>query len=114
MPLLIAGGLALAAIGGALPETLAVPPAFAALLLALARSSGRARHPLEGRALHYLGEISYATYLGHYLLWFAFKLAFVSDAHGVGWPMIAALLDDRSRVSAYALFCGLEPTLLNY
>ena len=54
------------------PETLAVPAAFAALLLALARheSSVLARRPF-----HWLGAISYATYLLHFLLWKAVKLA---------------------------------------
>jgi len=82
-----AAALAGLAITGALPETLAVPAAFAAALLALALTRGS---PLEGRAIHYLGEISYATYLGHYLLWFAFKLAFVDDARAVS-PMLIAL-----------------------
>ncbi len=79
-------------IAGPFPETLAVPAAFAALLLALALTAGKPGNPLEGRALHYLGEISYATYLGHFLLWFAFKLAFVDDTHAVGAPLIAAYL----------------------
>jgi peptidoglycan/LPS O-acetylase OafA/YrhL len=77
---------------GLLPETLAVPAGFAALLLALALSAGQAGNPLESAAFHYLGEISYATYLSHYLLWFAFKLAFVSDARAVSWPLIASYL----------------------
>ena len=81
--------LAAAAIAGTLPETFAAPAAFAAGLLALALTRGS---PLEGRAIHYLGEISYATYLGHYLLWFAFKLAFVHDAHAVSLPLIALYL----------------------
>jgi peptidoglycan/LPS O-acetylase OafA/YrhL len=77
---------------GALPETLALPATFAAALLALALTAGQPGNPLEGRALHYLGEISYATYLGHFLLWFAFKLVFVADAHAVGWPLVALYL----------------------
>lgn len=79
-------------IAGALPETFAVPAAFAALLLALALTAGKPGNPLEGRALHYLGEISYATYLGHFLLWFAFKLVLVSDVHAVSAPLIALYL----------------------
>ncbi|WP_066480354.1 MULTISPECIES: acyltransferase family protein [unclassified Sphingomonas] len=67
----------------ALPEPLGVPLGFAALLLALALSAGGAGHPLEGRVLHFLGEISYATYLGHALIWIAFKLALVRDASHV-------------------------------
>ncbi|RYE02471.1 MAG: acyltransferase [Sphingomonadales bacterium] len=81
--------LAGAAIAGLLPETLAVPAAFAAALLALALTRGS---PLEAAPLHYLGEISYATYLSHYLLWFAFKLAFVEDVHAVPLPLIALYL----------------------
>ena len=75
-----------------LPETLAVPLLFATLLLLLALTSGLRHNPLDGAALHYLGEISYATYLGHFLLWIAFKLAFVSDPRAVSPPMIAAFL----------------------
>ena len=64
-PLAIALACALAWLAGA-PETLAVPPLFAAALLALAR--GRAPL-LATRPIHWLGEISYATYLSHFLLW---------------------------------------------
>lgn len=76
----------------ALPETLVVPALFAALLLLLALTAGKPHHPLEGRALHYLGEISYATYLGHFLLFFVFKLAFVRDAAAVPAWQIALYL----------------------
>ncbi|UZK66096.1 acyltransferase family protein [Sphingomonas sp. M1-B02] len=92
----ISGVIALALltgwIAGLLPETLAVPAAFGALLLMLALTAAKAGNPLEGRALHYLGEISYATYLGHYLLWFAFKLAFVDASGSALWPMILGYL----------------------
>ena len=53
------------------PETLAVPAAFACLLLALARHDAS---PLAAKPFHWLGEISYATYLLHFLLWKAVKL----------------------------------------
>ncbi len=104
------------------PETLVVPAALAALLLALATftaSPGRvgpdvhsspapggaeeaprcmpepARH--DGRAIgwrmiHHLGEISYATYLSHFLLWKAFKLAFVQNPAAVSPALIALYL----------------------
>lgn len=74
-----------------LPESLVVPPALAALLLALALTSGRPRNPLEGTLLHRLGTISYATYLAHYLLWYAFKLVYL---HGetLSWLLIALYL----------------------
>lgn len=77
---------------GMLPETVAAPLAFACGLLALALTSGRPHNPLEGRAIHWLGEISYATYLGHFMLWVAFKLAFVADADAVPLPLIAFYL----------------------
>lgn len=94
-------------IAGPLPETLAVPAAFAALLLALALTAGKPGNPLEGRALHYLGEISYATYLGHFLLWFAFKLMLVSDVHAVSAPLIALYLA-LVLASSAALYHGIE------
>jgi peptidoglycan/LPS O-acetylase OafA/YrhL len=75
-----------------LPETLAVPAGFGSLLLALALSSGVRGNPLDAGWLHTLGEASYATYLSHYLLWFAFKLALVDDAAAVPWPLIALYL----------------------
>lgn len=75
-----------------LPETLAVPLLFASLLLVLALTSGMPGNPLDARWLHYLGEISYATYLGHFLLWIVFKLAFVHDPQAVSLPSIAAYL----------------------
>ena len=75
-----------------LPETLVVPALFATLLLLLALTSGRPRHPFETRTIHYLGEISYATYLSHFILWKAFKLAFVSDANAVSPAEIALYL----------------------
>ncbi|HEX8412526.1 MAG TPA: acyltransferase, partial [Sphingomicrobium sp.] len=57
--LMAAGLLGLGVMGA--PETLAIPAAFAAILLLLALTSDHPRNPLESRALHWLGEISYAT-----------------------------------------------------
>ena len=74
---------------GAMPETLAVPFLFAALLLALALAPA---NPLGSRPLHYLGEISYATYLLHFLLFILFKLLFVSDASAVPLPLLGLFL----------------------
>jgi peptidoglycan/LPS O-acetylase OafA/YrhL len=75
-----------------LAETVAVPLAFAALLLALALSAARPGNPLEARWLHALGEISYATYLGHFMLWHGFKLAMVDDPLHVPSVLIALYL----------------------
>ncbi|QQV78558.1 acyltransferase [Sphingomonas aliaeris] len=75
-----------------LPEPLALPLAFASLLLALALTSGMRANPLEGKALHYLGEISYATYLGHFVLFVVFKLVFVRDVDDIPVPLIGSYL----------------------
>jgi len=81
---LIAGGW----IAGA-PETLVVPALFAAVLLLLALTAGRPGNAFELRWTHYLGEISYATYLSHFILWKAFKLVLVSDVAAVPPTKIA-------------------------
>ena len=88
----VAGVAMLLAWWAGAPETLALPFAFAAVLLALALGAERPRHLLAGRAIHWLGEISYATYLSHFLLFFAFKLAFVRDAFDAPPGAIAAYL----------------------
>ncbi len=58
----------------------------------VALTCGMRGNALESRAIHYLGEISYATYLGHFLLWKAFKLAFVTDAYHVAPGLIGLYL----------------------
>jgi len=88
---------------GTMSETLAAPAAFAAILLLLALTSGKSGNPLEIGLLHYLGEISYATYLGHFLLFVVFKLAFVSDANAVP-PLLIALYLTLVLVSSIALY----------
>jgi peptidoglycan/LPS O-acetylase OafA/YrhL len=74
------------------PETLVVPALFAAVLLLLALTADKPANPFELRWTHYLGEISYATYLSHFILWKAFKLAFVTDAMAVSPTKIALYL----------------------
>ncbi len=83
--------LAAAWVAGA-PETLVVPAIFAATLLLLALTAGKRGNLFELRWTHYLGEISYATYLSHFILWKAFKLAFVSDATAVSPAKIGLYL----------------------
>ena len=73
-----------------LPEQLAVPFAFAGLLLGLALTSGMRRNPLDWAPLHYLGEISYATYLSHFMLFVVFKLVFVEDPRAIP-PVLVGL-----------------------
>ncbi|RZM32537.1 MAG: acyltransferase [Sphingomonas sp.] len=92
-PSALVAALLLIAWGAGVPDTLVVPAAFAALLLALATHDRRPG--TSGRvadALHGLGEISYATYLSHYLLWKLFKLALVRDATAVPPSLIALYL----------------------
>jgi peptidoglycan/LPS O-acetylase OafA/YrhL len=96
-------GLVLIGWAVGLPEQLAVPFAFAALLLALALTSGMRGNPLDWAPLHYLGEISYATYLSHFMLFVVFKLVFVSDAHAV-YPMLIALYLAMVLASSVALY----------
>jgi len=88
-----------------MPETLAAPATFAAALLTLALTAGRPGHPLEGRALHWLGEISYATYLSHFLLWKAFKLPLANATLGLPWIALYLLL---VLIASAALYHGLE------
>lgn len=82
------------------PETLVVPLAFAALLFALAIGGERPGHPLSGRAIHYLGEISYATYLSHFLIYFVFKLLFVENEFDVPPALLAVFFGALFAVSA--------------
>lgn len=91
-PMRIAGPAIVAAFALAIwamgaPETLAAPVALAAALLVLAAVPAP-----RWRAVHYLGTISYATYLSHFLLWKSFKLVAVSDAARVSAPLIALYL----------------------
>lgn len=58
-------------------ETLLVPLAFAAGLLALALDRGPVSRLLSSRPLEWLGDVSYATYIVHYPLLIALKLFFV-------------------------------------
>jgi peptidoglycan/LPS O-acetylase OafA/YrhL len=95
LPAILAFAVAAAMLAGwaaGLPEQCAVPFAFAALLLGLALTSGMRGNPLDWAPLHYLGEISYATYLSHFMLFMVFKLVFVSDAHAVPPALIAIFL----------------------
>ena len=93
-PLWVALAAMLAAgswIAGA-PETLVVPALFALVLQLLALTAGKPGNPFELGWTHYLGEISYATYLSHFILWKAFKLVFVSDVTAVSPTYVAVYL----------------------
>jgi peptidoglycan/LPS O-acetylase OafA/YrhL len=60
-----------------IPTVVLVPPAWFALVLALAASRGWFGKLTGWSPLVYLGEISYATYMCHYLVYDVFKLLFV-------------------------------------
>jgi len=84
---LLLGGLAAWA-GRADSEIWAFPLATGAALYLMAEASRRLPSPARPlrpllAALRRLGDISYATYLGHYLLFVLFKLLFVRDAANI-------------------------------
>ncbi len=90
--LALAGGALMLFLTGAMPETLAIPLMLAGLILALALTAERRRNPLCWRPVHYLGEISYSTYLAHFLLFVLFKLLFVDDVSRVPLPLLGLFL----------------------
>ncbi len=89
---IVAAAAMLAALSGAVAETLAVPMGLAAALLALALTADWRGNPLATTPIHYLGELSYATYLSHFMLFITFKLTFVRDANAVPPWQVAAYL----------------------
>lgn len=90
-----------------LPETAWVPAAFFTGLLALALGKGPLVRLLGGKALTWLGEVSYSTYLGHFLLFILYKIAFVDASLQLGWAGLAGYLALVLAASA-ALYYGLE------
>jgi peptidoglycan/LPS O-acetylase OafA/YrhL len=110
-----AAGLALAAsaamlIGGlalGLPETVFVPALFFTGILALALDRGPVSRLLSSRIAIYMGEISYSTYLSHFLLWILFKMAFVDHDLQIGWAGLAGYVA-LVAVASVALYHGVE------
>ncbi len=99
--------IVLAGLGLALPETAWVPAALFAGLLALALDRGPIAQLLGGRALTYLGEISYSTYLAHFGLFIVFKQAFVDESLQLGGSGLAGFLG-LVLAASVALYHGLE------
>lgn len=89
---LIAVGIGGLALTGLMPETLSVPLAFSAVLLAAALTANMRRNPLTIAPLQYLGEISYATYLAHFLLFVLFKIIFVGATMQLSLSMLICFL----------------------
>ncbi len=92
---------------GLVRETLAVPIAFTALVPLLAATSAWPGNPLSSRIAVILGEISYSTYLAHFLLWTVFKILFVADARTVSLP-VAALYLAMTLGTSFALYRFIE------
>ncbi|MES2496150.1 MAG: acyltransferase [Pseudomonadota bacterium] len=93
-PAIIAGILSAAGFAAwfaGVSETLALPFVFVTLLLVLALT-GEGPNPMKGRVIHWFGEISYATYLAHALLFLIFKILFVSDVNHVPLPILGLFL----------------------
>lgn len=90
MAVLPAAAAAILWMGSAAAEPWAFPLIAGSLIVLLADLSRLLppllRWPLPMRALVYLGEISYATYLCHFMLFIWFKIALVDDAATVA-PM---------------------------
>lgn len=106
----LAGALALGApllALAAAPEALVVPIFLAGLLLALALTADRPGNPLAARPIFYLGEISYSTYLVHFLLYILFKILFVEDPANVSPPLIGLFLL-LTFLASVALYHGVE------
>ncbi|MBK6802699.1 acyltransferase [Novosphingobium sp.] len=90
-----------------LPETGWVPAAFLTGLLALALGRGPLARIMGSPALTWLGEISYSTYLAHFLLFILYKIAFVDASLQLGWAGLAGYLALVLGASA-GLYYGLE------
>lgn len=94
-------------LGGFARETLMVPGAFAALVPLIASTSAVPRNPLSSPVAVFLGEISYSTYLAHFLLWSLFKLVFVRDAADVS-PLLGGLFLGLTLASSILLYRFVE------
>lgn len=66
-------------------------PLLAACAIFLIADASRAGRAIP-RPLIFLGEISYATYLAHFMLFIWFKIAFVEDAANIQPPLVALYL----------------------
>ena len=75
-----------------LPETTFMPLAFASGLMALALSRSFITRALGQGTLLYLGEISYSTYLAHFLLFIIYKHLLVDATLQLGWPGLLGFL----------------------
>ncbi|QAY76529.1 acyltransferase [Sphingosinicella sp. BN140058] len=86
-------------------ETLAAPLLLATLLFLVALGAGARFDPLASRPIHYLGLISYSTYLVHFLLFRLFKIVFVGTALT---PALFGLYLLLTLAASIILFHGVE------
>lgn len=89
----LAGGVLIVSPG---QQLWAFPTCAAACIYMMAEISRR-RAPtysttMIGRVGIYMGEISYATYLSHFMLFIWFKIAFVENAHSIPPHLIVAFI----------------------
>lgn len=77
---------------GVASELWAFPAGAACLILALAHASSFRGNPLHFRPLITLGEISYATYLSHFMVYVWFKIIFVDDTRSVSPALMLLFL----------------------
>lgn len=103
----LAAGAPLLGFAAGAPETLVVPLFLAGLLLAVALTADRGGNPLAARPVHYLGEISYSTYLVHFLLYILFKILFVDDPANVP-PILIGFFLLLTLMASAALYHGVE------
>lgn len=73
-------------------ETVIAPTLAACLLLGMAITAEARVNPLGWRPIYYLGQISYSTYLVHFLLFVGFKIVFVDVAGPVPLPLLGLYL----------------------
>ncbi len=93
--------------GSSVPETALAPILLAAVLFVAAIAAEWRGNPLASWPIHYLGLISYSTYLVHFLLFRAFKLAFV-EGYGAAPLGLLALFVVLTFGASVALFHGIE------
>jgi peptidoglycan/LPS O-acetylase OafA/YrhL len=76
-------GLCVLYVGASIPDYVLIPIAFALLIAHLSVTSSWITAALSTGPLVYLGEISYSTYMVHYLVYDLLKAAFVSNLNQI-------------------------------
>ena len=87
--LVLAGVLLIAGVWSGIAETAFVPLVMATGLMGLALDRGVFAGFFSGKVVHWLGEISYSTYLSHFFLLILYKIAFVDASLQMGAVQLA-------------------------